>query len=254
MSGSTLRRRARALRHLVGDRRAMGDAESARRFRRLRHRPTAAGGAPVELRPRALGGAPFFVRPGTSDAQVVWYSFVQRRHLPPGGLSAPTVVVDLGANIGATMAHFASLHPSARVVGVELDPENAALCRRNVAAFGERCTLIEAAVWTDDGDVAYDLDAGHQDAASVSPEGSRVARALALTSLLEQIGGRADYVKANIEGAERALLDTEGWERVRAVGIEVHEPFTTDACTERLRALGFTVTGSRGPWVYARRP
>lgn len=232
----------------------MGDPESARRFRCLRHHSTAVGGPPVELRPRALGGASFFVRPGTSDAQVVWYSFVQQRHLPFGRLPTPAVVLDLGANIGATMAHFASLHPAARVFGVELDPENAALCRRNVEVFGDRCQVIEAAVWIDDGDVAYDLNAGRQDAASVSPAGSRVARARALRSLLELIGGRADYVKVNIEGAEQALLETGNWEGAGAVGIEVHKPFTTAACAERLRAIGFTVQGSRGPWVYARRP
>ena len=252
--GVRLRRQVRAARHLIGDRRAMGDAESARRFRRLRHYRTSPGGSLVELRPRALGGAPLLVRPGTSDAQVVWYSFVQQRHLPPSGLSAPSVILDLGANIGATMAHFASLYPTARVFGAELDPGNAALCRRNVASFGERCRVIEAAVWNVDGRIAYDVEAGREDGASVDPAGRRFARAISLRSLLDLVGGQADYVKINVEGAESALLSAEGWEGVRAVGVEVHEPFTTAACAEQLRRIGFAIDGSRGPWVYGRRP
>ena len=112
-------------------------------------------GPPVDVPIPALGGHAVRVRPATSDVRVIDDTFWGRYHLPPPELGVPEVVVDLGSNIGLTMSHFAYLFPDAHIAGVELDSRNAALCRRNIAAWSDRCTVLQAAIWSADGEVAY---------------------------------------------------------------------------------------------------
>ena len=158
-------------------RRVLSDRESVARFLAL--------GEPlhgeqndletVEVRVRALGGKPVLLRPGSSDRSVLGEAFRGFYHVPPAALVGPHArrIVDLGANIGLTMAHLAVLYPEAVVVGVEMDAANAALARANVAAWAERCRVVESAVWTTDGMVRYMLTPGEEWGASM---GLTVAR------------------------------------------------------------------------------
>ncbi len=59
----------------------------------------------------------------------------------------PRQICELGSNIGTGLAGLAVRYPHATVVGVEPDPDNATIARANVAAFGGRVTLVEAAIW-----------------------------------------------------------------------------------------------------------
>ena len=56
-------------------------------------------------------------------------------------------MVELGSNIGVGLALLAERYPESRVLGVEADPANAALARRNLAPWADRARLVEAAVW-----------------------------------------------------------------------------------------------------------
>ncbi len=103
---------------------------------------------PVRL--RALGGRPLLIRPGSGDPWIVRETMTYADCLPPGDLKDPRVIIDLGANIGATMALLATTYPRARIIGVEPDPANAELCRENLGPWGNRCELVEAAAWTSD--------------------------------------------------------------------------------------------------------
>ena len=99
----------------------------------------------VPLRVKALHGQTIYCRSGLADLGVVYDTFEGRYHLPPAGIGAVRTILDLGANIGLTMAHFAVLYPQARILGVELDAGNFALCRKNIEAFGDRCRVLHAA-------------------------------------------------------------------------------------------------------------
>jgi len=105
------------------------------RLSRIRHHE-GSGGRVVRLRLRPLGGQ-VLVRPSTSDIDTVWGTFAGGYHRGPPEVDSSGVRLlwDLGANIGLTMADLAHRHPAARVVGVELDPENAALARANLGPW-----------------------------------------------------------------------------------------------------------------------
>jgi FkbM family methyltransferase len=209
----------------------------------------------VAISPRALHGASVLLRPGSSDAGVAVQAFVHGYHVPPFDLGSPQVVWDLGANIGLTVAHYACLYPRARIVGVEPDPDNAALAARNIQRWRDRCTILEYAVWDSDVDVAFAREPGQEFAARVvqpdspTPDERRVA-ARSLTTLLEG-ESTVDLLKVDIEGAERTVLTshTEWAAKVRHIIVEVHEPYTVDECVHDLERLGFRTSINPRFWV-----
>lgn len=219
----------------------------------LPFKPPASGEPPVPVRLRRLGGSAVFVRRGTADVAVVRNIMLTRPHLPPEGFLPGDVrlVWDLGAHIGVAAADYATLWPHARVVAVELEPANAELCRRNLARFGDRCEVVEGAVWPHDGRVAIGASehAGVSTNAYAAQEsgGAEGITAISLQSLLARAGDDAtvDFVKLDVEGAEQQILreNTEWAQRVRSLVVEVHGDYTAAGCEADLRALGFTRVG-----------
>lgn len=233
------------------------DRPSFREMRQLLRERDRPDDAPVELRLRPLGGRPVAIRPLTSDIQVVWDTFVGRYHLPPPALTgSPQLIWDLGANIGLTMAHMACLYPDARIVGVEMAAGNASLCRSNLAPWGNRCELIEAAVWDEDGYVAYAGERGAEWGFRVVPESAgnaKSARAISLNTLLSSPGAgpRVDYLKMDIEGAESRVLrsQTEWAKAILCLKVEVHGPYSVEQCCVDLEELGFSAAVDRRHWA-----
>lgn len=252
---------ARALRYAPTDALLMRDAASARRFWALRHFPGDRG--TVTLRPLALGGAEIAVRDGTSDAQVTWYVLSQKAHLPPPEIAGSLhSALDLGANIGIASAHLAASFPNVRVTSVEPDPGNAQLCRVNTQPWRDRCKVVEGAAWTSDGPLR--LVAGSaEDAVRVTPPtdgGAGEVTGYPIAELVRRaaVDGTLDYLKMNIEGAEAELLRTahEWAGSVRAMRVELHQPYGLEQCRSDLERAGFRVrTGAKpgDPWVTALR-
>lgn len=258
-------------------RRKLSDRESMRVYRRLRRlrRRVRSGLVPpeersdasglVSIRPKALRGEPFFLRPGSTDVDVVWKVLIRGRGAaPPPEVVSPRTIVDLGANIGAIMACVATRFPSARIVGVEVDPANAAICRRNIARWDEQCVLVEAAVWGQDEEVAYVRFPGYEWSTQIGgpnflPEGQSQTRGLSLNTLMGELDiDWIDYMNIDIEGAERSVLAGESaWaQRVGCMTVQAHG--SLDECIFRLAELGFQVvrvdTRSATPVVTAIRP
>jgi FkbM family methyltransferase len=197
-------------------------------------------GAPQTVRVVPLGETEITVRPGTSDVLGLLDTFLGLYHLPPPG-TEPRVILDLGSNIGTTIAHFAYLYDDVRVCGVELDTENAALCARNIAPWGDRCEVLHAAVAGKDGTSGYDREVGDELAFKIG-SGSSPVRTLSLDSVLDHFDlQEVDYVKMDIEGAELEVLQNAGrWpERVRSLKVEVHPPCTVEAVFGELVDLGY---------------
>ncbi len=234
--------------------RVTADRRSLRTFARLWSAPTRDGSASLaRLRVRPLGGREVLVRPGTSDIAIFWDTFARGYHLPPLELGTPHGILDLGANIGLTMAYFACRYPHAHVLGVELDADNVALARRNVAAWADRCEVIHAAVWRDDGVVHYGGWPGGTSGYQVTGESQGTpVRAMSIGTLLSEYSGQVDYMKVDIEGAERELLQAEGdWAKnVRCLKVELHGDYTSDECEADLRRLGYETRPHSHRWSY----
>jgi FkbM family methyltransferase len=207
--------------------------------------------AAVPLRIRALHGRAAWVRPGTTDLTTLVDSFWWAYHTPPASLDVrgTRLIWDLGSNVGFTVAHLAHICPSARIVGVELDPENAEMARRNIEPWAERCEIVQAGVWIEDGRLAYRRDSGVEYGFRIAPlmqdqslQVNASAPALSLNSLLSrERAERIDFVKMDIEGAESRVLSehTEWAAAVKTIKVEVHEPYSVADCIGDLRALGF---------------
>jgi FkbM family methyltransferase len=231
----------------------VADPASFWRFRRFED-PSRAWqpGETIELRFREFAPFPVRVRPGTADLYLARDVFFKRHHLPPVqlDLASVRVVWDLGANIGFTMRHLAALCPQARVVGVELDEDNAELCAANILPLEERCLVLHAAVWTADGEVLYDRAEADEQGFHIAEDPyprktprSVMAPAISLNTLLARSAAdQIDYVKMDIEGAERFVLkDATDWaSAVRSIKVEVHPPYTVQECDRDLQRLGFS--------------
>jgi FkbM family methyltransferase len=178
---------------------------------------------------------PVTLRLGTSDAEVFSQVFVERHYDAPYLPVAATRIVDLGANIGLASVFFAARYPAARIVAVEPDPENFKLAGENLA--GLPVTLHRAAAWPEDGVVS--LEYGMFEGESLGAWGVQVVagaggvRAVSMPTLLEQAGfDEVDYLKIDIEGAERELFGSgaERWlRRVRLFSVETHDRFRAGA-------------------------
>jgi FkbM family methyltransferase len=193
-----------------------------------------------ELRPMRVRDLPqpIVLRPGTTDWTVVRSTFADQHHLPLVG--RPTLIWDLGCNIGLTAAHFAVSYPGAQVVALEPDPENAELARRNTAWLGERCTIVEAALWSAEGTVSFSITPGREAGSHVSESGDATVRAVSPPTLIAEFGPPS-FVKMDIEGAERELLAAPAaWlSAVQEIRVECHGTYTTADCAHDLEAAGF---------------
>jgi FkbM family methyltransferase len=237
--------------------RIVADASSFRHFRRSENSTLSwPDDALVPISVRALDRRTVLMRPGTADSLAMIGTFARVHHLPPVSVRPMRTIWDLGANIGLTVAHLAHLHEEARIIGVELDDENAALAQRNIAPWADRCEVRRAAVWPSDGAIEYRRDAGAEQGHRVAPlvdvAPNASAPALSLDTLLRESGASMiDYVKMDIEGAEGSVLrENTAWAAaVRSIKVEVHPPYTTEECRADLEALGFRCIVDTRHWA-----
>jgi FkbM family methyltransferase len=194
------------------------------------------------------------LREGTSDAQVLAETFIGLYHLPPPEVPEPRTILDLGSNIGLTVAHYAVLFPRARILGIELDPESADLARRNVADWSDRCEVITGAAWVRDEEVQFERILGEEFGSHVRERSDKSISVpgYGLTGLVERLGGEVDFLKMDIEGGEdEVLVHNTGWaEAVRSIKIEVHHgPTALEECRRHLVDLGFDVRSDERHWA-----
>lgn len=204
---------------------------------------------PVPIRLRSLNDNELLIRPGTSDSIVLLETFIGGFHRPPKRSTAtpPRFILDLGCNIGATVVDLATRFRGATVIGVELDPANATLARRNVAPWQDRCEIVQAAVWHEATDVGYETSPGDEYATRVtrgSTVGRPTTRGIPIDMLLDTFRSpEVDYLKVDIEGAEQAVFAEGGrWaSQTRCLKVEIHQPYDPRACRTDLLRLGFDV-------------
>jgi FkbM family methyltransferase len=207
---------------------------------------------PQTVRVRPWGRRAVHIRPRSMDAVTLWDVLKNRFHLPPESLTCRTIV-SLGANAGYATTDFACRYPQARIVAVEMDRENALQCERNTAFARDRVTVVNAAIWSTDGDVYYRgrdvhdlrISALDGDGAAPAVTDERRARAISIATLFaEHHLEHVDFLKMDIEGAEAAVFggDAQWLRKVGAILVEVHPPATPALCQAVLEREGFRVS------------
>lgn len=163
-----------------------------------------------------------YMRDGTSDEQVWVDTFELAYHVPPA--VNPEYVLDLGANIGLTAAHYAAMWPDAEIVAVEMDQESAALCGSN-----SRCLTINVAVGAHTGNGSYQRHGNHA-AYSMLQMGDTQTRILTITQILDDCMPDADEVfcKMDIEGAEWEIFSEGIDKRIKWLLVELHGDDSAD--------------------------
>ncbi|MFZ1770460.1 MAG: FkbM family methyltransferase [Caldilinea sp.] len=191
---------------------------------------------------RAPGGAyalpvrgvahPLLCRPQTSDRWAFGQVFIHRQYATLPNTLDPKLIVDCGANVGYASVFFLTRFPQAHLIAVEPDPDNVELLRQNLAPYGPRAKVIQAAIWSE----AVGLIVEHSRVERNAQWGTWVRPSLPhetsdvngidLASLLVESGHHAiDIVKMDIEGAETAIFaqDCRSWlDSVAVIEIELH--------------------------------
>jgi len=168
---------------------------------------------------------PIELRVASTDAYVYEQVIVDEQYAAVADGYTAEVIVDCGANAGYASAYLLSRFPRARVVAIEPFPANAALCRRNLAPYGTRATVIEAAIWSHCTRLVLDHVGGREwsiRVRAVRPGEGGDIEAIDLPSLGLK---RIDILKIDIEGSEAELFarDTDRWlPSVSNIAIEFH--------------------------------
>jgi FkbM family methyltransferase len=193
---------------------------------------------------------------------VIGQVFLEEEYKPLLDVEEPEVIIDCGANIGCTAFYLLSRFPSARLIALEPDPGNFAMCERNLACFGQRATVLRAALWDRDGKLRLDkgtfrdgLDWSCQVRPCVNGETPEV-EAVSIPTLLDvhQIR-RVDILKIDIEGGEKIVFAgcSHAWlDQVQTIAIELHDQDCRDTFLSAISGQPFLRTRA-GEITYCRR-
>jgi FkbM family methyltransferase len=164
----------------------------------------------------------------SSDYDVAEQIFGHHQYAPLKRCQSVNTIVDCGSNVGYASAYFLTHFRAARLIAVEPEPSNYEICCRNLAAYGTRAKVINAAVWNCHTklSIAHDFRDGREWAARTIESGeNRNVNALTMEDLIGMAGGTLDLLKVDIEGAEIELFKYGApWlTKVRHIAIELHD-------------------------------
>lgn len=198
------------------------------------------------------------IRKNFIDKEVVEYVLIDKYHLPPKGakLSKAGVILDLGSNIGLTIAHLKQVYPSMTIYGYEMNTNNYLLAKRNTNTY-KNVQLNNQAIWIDNTTVAYSANSDF-DAYSINHKTNNNDRieieATSILNIIEKYQlNEIDYVKMDIEGAEKHILkqkDIRWLQYVKSINLELHldEGETIKTYIDILKNSGFNAWEDNKHW------
>src|SRR5262245_26464392 len=152
------------------------------------------------------------LRPHAGDFFVFHEVFAGGYYAIPEAVgSRITTIVDLGAHVGMTSLFLLEALPAARIVCVEPDADNARLLRQNLASFGDRALVIEAAVAARAGEASFEASgwSWERRLRTDTAAGGRRVRCLTIADIMREARLDAiDLLKMDVEGTEAALFET----------------------------------------------
>lgn len=170
------------------------------------------------------------LRPEPSDLAIYREIFLDQPHRLKLD-RPPRVILDGGANIGASAVDFALRYPEASIIAIEPEERNFRLLVKNAEPF-PNIFPVRAALWHEDAELAV-LDVGKGACAFQTiekrPGDGRILHtvpAVTVDSVMEKFGfSSIDILKLDIEGSEVEVLESSApWiDRVEILIIELHE-------------------------------
>lgn len=200
----------------------------------------------LELR----NGVRFRIRPGTTDRSSISEVFLLHSYNP---VPAGSIVVDVGANIGAFTLFAAKLAKA--VYALEPVTHNFEALSRNVEINSlSNVSLHRVAMSGENGETQISV-AGVESSIHFQRPGVQLERVptITLETFLDQQGiDHVDYLKMDCEGAEWSILlktDRSVLSRIRHIELEFHnigDETDPRMLEEHLAAAGFQTTASEG--------
>lgn len=206
-----------------------------------------------------LARYPLLVRAGTSDLRVFEQIFVREEYRGLSRLKNPTMILDLGANVGFASAYFLTRFPAARVIAVEPDPQNFEMLRCNLKPYANRAICIHAGVWSSTCNL-HIVDSPYRDgqhwsrqvATASHDQVDAVVPGVDVPWLMDRAGvSRISLLKCDIEGAEVQVFgpSSAAWiGNVDAIAIELHDDTqfgkATEVFSKAIAGLPFEITQS----------
>lgn len=206
---------------------------------------------------------PLYFRDRSSDPLVIHQVFALREYEAVAAEPDVRYILDLGANIGCASFFFLHRYPEARAVVVEPDAGNMAVCRRNLAPFGDRVRYVQAGVWSSSAPMVVERGTfrdGAEWSFQVRPAKADETpdfHAKTVGDLIAEAGfPRVDLLKMDIEAAEAEVFrhGAVAWlPRVRTLVVELHGPHCEEAVAAAL-AGSHRLAERSGELTVYRRP
>jgi FkbM family methyltransferase len=219
--------------------------------------------SPSTLRLRSHGRRPCHFRHRSSDASVITDVLVDDAYACLLGVPDVRVVVDAGANIGATSVFLLEAYPDATLIALEPDPGSFEVLQRNLAHHGSRAHAMRAALWDEPAALAIDRGKFRDGRAWTfqvrqSTGGDVDVDSVTIPGILEAFHvPEIDILKIDIERAERIVFqeNARAWlGRVRVIAIELHDPECENAFHRAVAPFRAEVTRVRDLTVWRRLP
>jgi FkbM family methyltransferase len=190
----------------------------------------------------------------SSDMSVLGQIFVDEEYSCLRDLKNVALVLDLGANVGFSSVYFLSCFPGSRLVAVEPDERNVAVCKNNLAAYGNRALLLHGAAWSARSRLRLSRGTfgdGREWSTQVrSPAGAGgdEIEAWDVGSLIGMAGAeQVDLLKVDIERAELEVFGetAKNWlPRIRNICIELHGPDCQEMFFHALKGFDYELAYS----------
>jgi FkbM family methyltransferase len=213
------------------------------------------------LVPVRVPGLPtrIWLRARTTDVWVFDQLFI-RTELALPLQEAPATIVDAGANIGLAALWLTRRYPGARIIALEVETGNFAMLQRNTAAY-PHIEARQVGLWSRPATLRIvNSDAGEYGfvVAEVPPHMPGAIPATDVAALADDLGGRIDLLKIDIEGSEVEVFSSgaERWiDRVGTLAVEPHEEWAPGGTAAVRRAAGTQFVESWcGEYLLMTRP
>lgn len=186
---------------------------------------------------------PVWIRNKSSDEFTMQQIFIFHEYDFPIA-TAPTTIIDAGANIGLAAVYFASRFPNARIICLEPESNNFKLLQQNIAPY-PNISAVQGGLWSKSTSlIVKDNGWGNWgfvvEECDTNTPGS--IKAYSIPDILKMFSlPSADMVKIDIEGSEKEVLEAPNvhdWvQNCSTLVVEHHDRMVADSSASLFKVI-----------------